>query len=209
TARSTSRVSPQPGGPLRLGFPALPSAPQARCPGVPERAPPQRHAEGSRGAARAGLPRDRVSPTPPPHRPRLKSVTRPPEGLNADRTFGWPITTRTQSGSFWLSATFRAETSSPVLSAGVTVPSGVLWIPRHRAAADGAGRGHGGRRVRGGPSVCDRISAPGRMVLADHEIDDQHDHKADDGPKDGPAAEAEEPQRRSTPPATIPARRPA
>src|SRR5439155_25878181 len=135
----------------------------------------------------------------PPHRHRPKSVTRTPEGLNADRTFGWPRTTSTQSGSFCLSATFRAETSSPVLSAGVTVPSGVLGIPRHHAAADGASRRHRGRRVRRVRSVPGRISAADRMILADYEIDDEHDHEADDGPQQGPDDEEDDPHRRVHP----------
>src|SRR2546428_10981061 len=97
------------------------------------------------------------------------------------------------------STTFRAEMRSPVLSAGVTIPSGVLRIPRQRVAADGARGRHGGRRVRRVRPVPDGISASDRMVLADHEINDEHDHKADDGPQQGPDDEEDAPHRRVHP----------
>src|SRR2546422_847148 len=58
-----------PDGALRMGFPAVPGAPEARRPSVPAGAPPERHVAGPRGGPDAGVPRRRVSPSVAPDRP--------------------------------------------------------------------------------------------------------------------------------------------
>src|SRR2546428_13637441 len=52
-----------------MGFPAVPGAPEARPPSVPEGLPPERHVAGPRGGPAAGVPRRRVSPPVAPDRP--------------------------------------------------------------------------------------------------------------------------------------------
>src|SRR5438552_19165082 len=96
--------------------------------------------------------------------------------------------------------------ASPVLPACGTIPPLVLGVPHHGSAADRTS-GRDRRRLRGGVSghvagVPWGHSTTDRMAFADDQVEDDHDHEADDRPEERRDDEEDEPHRRTQTTAT-------
>src|SRR5437879_9901878 len=90
--------------------------------------------------------------------------------------------------------------ASPVLPARGTIPPLVLGVPHHGSAADRTG-GRDRRRLGGGvPGHVAGVpwghSTSDRMALANDQVEDDHDHEADDRPEERRDDEEDQPERR-------------